>query len=331
MDRRSFLSLAGGTLVAGAMSPGQLLAEATRSKKPIDGGWRPGPAKHRPEFATFNYALQRTGRRKLALLWKYLERATKAPLVPHDQKIGDCVSQAYGLGIDVLTCVQMYSLRRLERWAGKAATEVIHAGARVQIAGGNLPFRDGCAGEWAADWCMHYGSLLRQAYGDFDFTTYDGLKARAWAHKCNECTTWGGGVPEELISLCKEHPVRTAAVVKTWDEACDATSNGYPIILCSDQGFSNERDEDGFAKPISEKWYHAMLLAGTDTLSRRHGGLVINSWGKKWIKGPKRWNQPDGSFWVDPDTIEYMLSFGDSYAISNYRGYPRRSRLDYVW
>lgn len=330
MDRRSFLSQAGAALVAGTLAPEQLLAESKRSKRPIDGGWLPGQyTDDKPDFATYNRALYGTGRRKLALLWKYLERATRAPLVPHKQGVGDCVSQGYGLGADILTCVQLYQLRRLERWMGKAATEIIHAGARVQIAGGRLPHRDACTGKWAAQWCREGGILLRKRYGDFDFTTYDPQKARRWAHKCNNCTEWGGGVPDVLLPLCRQHPIRTAARVTSWEHACDALANGYPIIVCSDQGFKDERDADGFAEPSSEKWYHAMLLAGLDTLSRRHGGLIINSWGRNWIKGPKRWRQPDGSFWVEPDTLDYMLSIGDSYAISNYRGYPRRSRLDY--
>jgi hypothetical protein len=50
---------------------------------------------------------------------------------------------------------------------------------------------------------------------------------------------------------------------------------------------------------------------------------VVNSWGPNWVSGPKRHNQPDGSFWCDADTLErYILSANDSWAYSNFNGFP---------
>lgn len=74
--------------------------------------------------------------------------------------------------------------------------------------------------------------------------------------------------------------------------------------------------------------HNCMLLAGMDDSSSRPGGLFINSWGSDWIEGPTRLDQPVGSFWADADIIDKMLKQEDSFALSNYVGYPSQD-LDY--
>ena len=68
-----------------------------------------------------------------------------------------------------------------------------------------------------------------------------------------------------------------------------------------------------------------MSILGVDDEYKRPGVLVQNSWGRNWISGPKRNNQPDGSFWVDAEEIERrILSQGDSWAFSGYEGFKPR-------
>jgi hypothetical protein len=250
-------------------------------------------------------------------LWKFLEDVTGGPVVPHMQGIGDCVGHGWGLGVDVLTAVQQKYHFLPQKWIAKAATEVIYTGSRVNIGGGLLR-GDGSYGVWAADWCRQHGSLLRQPYldGKYDFTNYDAQKARKWAHLCQNCTEWGGGIPDDLLVLADEHPVRTTTLIRSWPEARDAIANGYPVVICSDVGYNYQRDRDGFAARQGT-WYHCVL--------RRPGGLILNSWGEDWISGPTRLGQPAGSFWAEAADIDRMLKLGDSFAISNYQGYPRRN------
>ena len=69
-----------------------------------------------------------------------------------------------------------------------------------------------------------------------------------------------------------------------------------------------------------------MFLSAVDDAFKRPGTLCQNSWGPNWISGPKRHNQPDGSFWIDADVLEKrILSQGDSWAYSNFVGYPPQS------
>lgn len=338
MDRRGFLSMLGGAIVIGATSPVDAVQMALRRDKPIYSGWLPDnePVRQwvkqqdRPYFAQAAPHLKNTGRGKRVLLWPFFENVSGGELVPHNQGIGDCCSQGMGLGIDILTGVQIKYHFKPQQWIAKAATEVIYAGSRVEIGGGRIR-GDGSYGIWTADWVRKYGVLLRHPYfGKYDFTRYNPDLARRWSHKCTKrtpCTLWGGGVPIELELAARRHPIRTTKLVKTWPQARDAVANGYPVVICSRLGYTDERDNDGFAEQRGT-WYHCLLLAGIDTLFERHGGLFINSWGPNWNGGPKRLGQPDGSFWADAENIHEMLRQGDSFAISNYNGYPRRN-LDY--
>lgn len=335
MDRRNFLKATGG-LFAG-LSAGDLKA-ALQSEKHF--GWLPNKeavktwaAKtNKPMFAQQGGHLFGSGVGRRVFLWGFLERAMKQRLVPHDQGIGDCLGQGWGRGIDVLTGVQIYLHGKSERWVAEASTESIYVLSRMEVGNGKIR-GDGSHGVWAAEAVREYGVLLRQPYldGKYDFTEYSASRARRWAHKCRKCTTWGGGLPDELEPLAKEHPVRTTTLITSWEQARDAIANGYPVAICSDQGFGDKnirRDKDGFLEPDGE-WFHCMLLAGIDTMSRRQGGLLINSWGPNWVDGPTRWNQPAGSFWAEPDVIDSMLKQEDSFALSNYKGYPGQNNLDY--
>lgn len=137
-------------------------------------------------------------------------------------------------------------------------------------------------------------------------------------------------MPDALEAVAKQHPIRTTSLVTNWEEAVAAVANGYPVTVCSNQGFDDERgrDSQGFLRPSRWPWYHAMLLAGVDTISSRPGGLLLNSWGDDWTQGPTRLNQPPSSFWVDAAILDGMFKMGDSHALSNYVGYPQQ-HLDY--
>lgn len=332
LSRRDFLAALGSGVIVGTLRPDEIVRTSSRKGAIVYGGWIPSTVGSLQQpVATFQHDgshLRGTGRGKRVLLWKFFERLIGTPLVPHDQGGGDCVGQGYALGVDILTSVQIAASRRKHRWIAKAAVEPIYAGSRVEIAQGKAK-NVGSKGIWGARWCNEYGILHRKTYlnGKYDFRVYSFDKGRRWGHICNRCTPWGGGVPADLEHIAKQRPVKTYKKVSTWPEARDSVANGYPVIICSKIGFTDSRDEHGFAKEQG-RWLHCLLLAGIDDIFHRPGGLLINSWGPDWIDGPKRFGQPDGSFWAEADTLHKMLQYGDSYAISNYADLPR-CNLDY--
>lgn len=338
MDRRTFLKLGAiglaglgvGSLTGFGGQGGNLFAGvASGEDSPLYCGWVDSPAarrrfiqsRNRPFLNQVNDKIRGTGDGKTVLLWQYLEKAYGHEFIPHNQAIGDCVSHSYGLGVDILTAIQMANALVPQVWVSDAATEIIYGGARVQSAGGKY-MGDGCNGTDAADFISKYGILLRQKYlgGKFDYRVYSGEVA----------TNLGRlGVPAALLPLCLLHPVKTVTLVRSWEECRDVVANGYPVTMCSNVGFSTRRgrDKDGFLTPGRQPWNHAMLVAGIDDNKKRPGGLIINSWGTDWVSGPLR-NQPAGSFWADASVIDRAMKQGDSIALSNYQGYPLQN-LDY--
>jgi hypothetical protein len=264
-----------------------------------------------PIFADVYGDIKESGKGKIQLLFKIVEGvAGKFPL--RHQRIGDCVSMATAMSVDVAKSVDIEIHKDFESWIAETATEDIYAGARVDIGKGRIR-GDGAVGAWAARYVNEYGALPRGKYGNVDLTTYSGDKARSWGRA-------GSGVPKTLIPVAKQHPILTVSRVDTYEQCRDLIYNGYGVFVCSGQGFSYTRDSEGFARPEGS-WSHAMAIVGVDDSYKRKGVLIANSWGV-FNKGPKRHNQPDGTFWVDADVLERrMLSRGDSWALSGYEGF----------
>jgi hypothetical protein len=337
MNRREMLSMmlgAAGTAYTGSLILPQTgfaseIFSPTTFKAPYF-GWVPDE-KAKEEFIERNDKpflkdhgddIKGLGAGKVALLYKFFEYVTQAPLVPHYQTAPDCVSHSFGLGVDVLTAVQMAWQNKRERWVAKCATEIIYGGARIEVAEGVAGNDGGARGVWAAEFVRDWGVLLRKAYlnGKFDYTTYSGEVANQLGR---------AGVPDELEPLCRLHPVKTCSIVTSWEECRDAVSTGCPVVMCSNIGFNKERDEDGFLREGWENWWHAMLIIAVDDRYKRPGALVQNSWGPRWVTGPTRHGQPAGSFWVDADVIDKAMRQRDSIALSGYVGYPKVKLPDY--
>lgn len=263
---------------------------------------------------------------KATLLYRYVLEVDPTWRVKA-QGIGDCVSWGWAHGVDHLNAIDAIQKRQPETWM-PAATEPIYGGSRVEARGkagdGERPvggWSDGSYGASAARWVRDYGVLWRKNYETLgvDLSRYSSSRAKEWG----AYGAGGKGDGGRLDEAAKSHPVRTVALVTTFEEAAKAIENGYPVAVCSGQGFSSTRDKDGFAAPRGS-WAHCMVFIGVRW--DREGLLCLNSWGPNWIGGEK-WpqDQPDGSFWVDRRTADRMLGgWKDSYAMSGLVGFPRR-------
>lgn len=322
MDRRNALKTFAAT-ASGLFVPTFIRAEIIKPEGRF--GWHQDKASLRdfirrhknPFLSQLNGAIKGTGKGKKAFLHLAYERVSGQKYVPHYQRAPDCVSQAAGLAVDFLASVQIAIKRRRERWIAKAATEPIYGGSRVEI-GGYGGGGGGSTGHWAAEWLSAYGVLLRQEYPTgHDFRKYDPSKAEEFGRR---------GCPDSLEPLAKLHPVKKAAICRSYSELCDSIYNGMPVMVCSNVGFGSgtqTRDAEGFLTRGRRPWYHAMLFGAYNDAYRRKGALCFNSWGENWVNGPTRDHQPAGSFWVDATTVDAMLRQGDSFAFSAYVGIPR--------
>jgi hypothetical protein len=112
-----------------------------------------------------------------------------------------------------------------------------------------------------------------------------------------------------------------AALVSTWDELVAALQNGYPVTICSSQGFGSTRDAEGFC-PARGTWGHCMFIAGVRF--DRPGACIIQSWGPDYPTGPIQLSQPTFSFWADRPVVERILGQGDSWALSRAPAFQKR-------
>lgn len=260
-----------------------------------------------PLFGAAAHDLYGSGKGKLALPFKNV--LTFEPnFGPYEKQVqGDCVSHSTRNAIDVTRSCEIINGER-EEFIARGAVEGIY-GSRGH--GG-----EGMSCSVAARFVNKIGGLLiRKQYGDIDLSTYSAIGGK-----------WGRtGVPESLLKEAKKNPVKTISLINTIEQARDAIANGYGISVCSMAGFSSRRDKNGIASR-SGSWSHAMAWVGMDDTHEIYNEtlfLVQNSWGI-WNNGPKRHDQPEGSFWIREKDAAEMLSGNGSWVFSDVDGFPPR-------
>jgi hypothetical protein len=222
------------------------------------------------------------------------------------QQIGDCVSFGHAHGNDLLQCIESRLGQPVEY--RETDTEFIY-GASREVAG-ILGTSDGSYGAAAVKAMTTIGMVSREMLaGD---GTYSGDRAREWGQT---------GPPHDLELKAAPYLLGSAAVVSTWDDLVAAITNGYPVTICTNQGFTLTRDPDGFCE-ASGTWGHCMLIAGVRF--DRPGACIIQSWGPDSPNGSTVLNQPDFSFWADQSVIAQILSEGDSWALSKSPAFVKR-------
>lgn len=231
--------------------------------------------------------------------------------------VGSCVGWGASLAVDVLAACDIVWRREPEAWKGRTVEASLYAFSRVEARGQKVNNGgDGSTGFHAAKSIRDYGALH---YGvDYGGTVID-------KHSSQRERDWGrNGVPDVLEPYAKERRCSETTLATTFDEAAAAISNGYPVVVCSGQGFSMSRDADGFCKP-GGVWWHCMAFLGLRG-GKRPGLLCVNSWGDSNTVG-KHYpdTMPDAvrkcSFWVDADVATKMLSGRDSYVYAGYSGF----------
>lgn len=249
-------------------------------------------------------------------LWKHYETLFARPPPSKNQNpIGSCVSFGTNTAIERTMAYEIAVLKKPLKFKF-ICEEVTYAGSRVEVGGGRIS-GDGSVGAWAAKFVKEWGVIAREptADGKYDLTNYDPARCRKWGRD---------GVPDDLEPLAREHPVQSITQVKDWEEAKKALAQGYGIAICSNQGFSMQRDARGVCRP-SGSWAHCMALDGYQVEGGSEYGHIENSWGANAHTGPVGWgNPPPSGFWTDSRTIDRMLKQGDSWAFSVVKGFPAR-------
>ncbi len=222
------------------------------------------------------------------------------------QAIGDCVSFGHGHGNDLLQCIEVGLGQSITY--RETDTEFLYGAARETA--GILGATDGCYGAAAVEAMCHTGMVSRAEAGN------DGI------YSGHRASVWGATGPPRVLELrAADHKLGAAALVTTWDELVAAIANGYPVTICTSQGFTLVRDSGGFCA-ASGIWGHCMVIAGVRF--DRPGACILQSWGPNVPTGPTVLGQPDWSFWAEQAVIEKILAEGDSWALSKSPGFADR-------
>lgn len=267
-----------------------------------------------PQFATAAADIVGTGEGKAVCLYEYVLRYD-SDAYKTAQKTGDCVSHGTRNAVDATRACEIAVKGEAEGFYVKGATEAIY-GSRGHGGQGMS-----CSG--AARFVTTEGGVLLRK----DYTAEFGRDLSEYSNSYRLGMGWGrSGVPQNVLDEARKHQLGTSTRITSLEQARDAIANGYGIAACSGLGFSSSRDEDGVSRRRGS-WSHCMAWLGVDARVEtvdKYGGplfLIQNSWGK-FNNGPKRLNQPEGSFWVIPKDANSIIKSNGSFAYSNVDGFP---------
>lgn len=275
------------------------------------------------------------------LLYKHVRQVLGRDLPKGPQGIGDCVGWGFAGLNNVIAALQVYKQMLakdvlfvshnapqvkhdaravlLDQYQ-ETAVEWIYGGSRVEIGKQRGSTQDGSTGAWAAKFISTYGTLSRAYLQSKGLSgPYDAKRSKQWGAQ---------GVPDSLEPAARQHLIRNVSLVTNFEKAAALIENGYPVAVCSSQGFSGRRDSQGFDNPRG-RWDHCMYFLATRW--DRPGLLCAQSWGPNTPSGPIAYDQPDNTFWVDSHVVDSMLSRRDSWTGTEFDGYKVQDEFNGDW
>jgi hypothetical protein len=235
------------------------------------------------------------------------------------QKIGSCVGWGFSLSCDILAACDILLRNEREVYGGRVLEASVYAFSRVEVRGQRNLGGDGSYGGAAAKAVTKYGTLHYGVnYAGKRFTDNSGTREKEWGRD---------GVPDDLEPFAAKHKVQSTALVTDFESAAKALQNGYPVAVCSMQGFSMTM-RDGYLTPMGQ-WAHCMMFAAV-RWKPYPALLCVNSWadcyqGSVDASLPPQFQRSSG--WVRAETCTSMLRGEDSFALSGYSGFAPR-KLD---
>lgn len=254
---------------------------------------------------------------KTTLLYEIFRKVTNSELPKGPQGIGDCVGWGWSQLVNLISSIEisMGAPFKFEL----TAVESIYGASRCEIGKQWNSYSDGSVGAWAARAITTLGTLSYPALlrlGE-KLGVYSKERSKLYGAK---------GLPDAYEPEARQRIVKATSLVTNYEDAAALIQSGYPVVVCSNQGFTMTRDAEGYCQPKG-RWNHCMIFIAVRADARK-GLCCLQSWGKNTPSGPTAHNQPDNSFWVEPKTANYMLSQRDSFTGSSLLGYPGRD-LDY--
>lgn len=245
------------------------------------------------------------------MLWEVGRKLLGTDPPNYPQEIGDCVSFGAKNAVEYLQFFPIVNGQRA-KWT-RVFPPYLYGCGRVFVGNGQMGNQDGSVGAWQAEAVQKYGTIAIDTPG---CPSYSGAVAKKWGYR--------PGPPDEFVKVGKEHLVKSATKVSTWEDVVAALTNGYPCTIASNVGFDMTPRSDGF-NHYSTHWGHQLCLVGVDDDPGEPYAAILNSWGDvhgeiKDFKNGEKW--PVGTLRVRKKDVEAILAEDDSFAYSMLDYFP---------
>lgn len=270
----------------------------------------------RPFFKVYGQTMATEGRKMM--LYNVVRKVLGSDIVNIPQETGDCVSWGAKHGTEYVNCVQILNGERQK--FRLVFSPYYYGTGRVYVGQNRLGRGDGSLGSWMAEAVQKYGTVFCD---DDGVPQYSGAIAKHWGDSNSRDDL------DKYVNKAKEYCVKSASLIRSWDELVKAVINGYPCPTASDIGYNMEASSDGFHRQTTT-WGHQMCIIGVDDNDKDPYGIILNSWGdvhghlKDFDNGE---DLPVGVLRVRRKDIEKHLRAGETFAYSQYDA-PKEQDLD---
>lgn len=237
------------------------------------------------------------------------------------QQTGSCVGNGVGQAMRTLMAIEIVRLGDPEEmvmpfWLLCYGKSREYAGMRGR--------GEGSLGSTAAKAAEKDGFLIATAEGLERWQDQNGL---TWGREAELRWSDGAAIEAKWLETSRQHIIKSAANVRNADQVTEAIINGYPVTIASMWGGQMQCQVQGNPGRLMNRrtgrWAHQMSVHGYE----RHPELgeiyyILNSWGVRAHGGPCPSGAPLGGFWVKKADMQSIVSEGDSFAFSQFDGFP---------
>ena len=271
--------------------------------------------------ATFFIAGQTIAREDTVRLWDIFRTVTGKDPDTTPQPTGNCVAAASDDVMELLQATQIFQGERQE--FRDIHSSYHYATGRVIIGKNRLRGGAGSIGGWQAAAHKQFGVTEMGLPG---LPAYTKRNVDAWGDDREA----EGKSFRDFMKPAKERLVKSTARVQSMDQIFDALSNGHPLTIASNRGYSMKPRRDGYHRP-SGRWSHQMSLWGYSV--SKDWIAIKNQWGRaahgtlKDFETGEPW--PPGFLRVRLSDFETKhLRGSETIAYSRFEGFPEQ-RFDH--
>lgn len=330
-------SMYGGTPYVSRLNPGPVAYGADPAQQVWGFGWIPPDDRTSEEqqiveatiaeMPRFEISGRKSDDPKKAVMWECSKVVNNGQhFRTFYQKTGSCVGNGGGQATWYLSAVEVVRLKDPEQ---ALLPFYLLPYGRSRMYAGMRGRGDGSFGSAFAKAIRTDGVLPANTEGLPKYTDEGGI---SWGSSAEYEWSDGEAIAAKWLEKSRKYIVKTTAQLKSADDAREALRNYYPCTIASDWGgqMSPSVQDGVLLNRRVTTWQHQMSLQGWwDHPTLGEIFYILNSWGVG-AHGQPPDDSPPGGFWVKKADVENIVRQGDSFAFSQFDGFPAQDLSWYV-